>query len=371
MNGLSVFLQVTTTPGAQAPAQQVDPVTTLTRAMQNADFVAAFGKLLTAGVAAVATDGVNSSFDLLRTAWGLPGAIFRRDLSGDARITELNDALLQIIGPLVLVAMAVALAGNVIQIRRGQTPSIAGAVSGIVTVGIATFIAASALWVLDFPMQAASFIFDVIGAATLVDYAGPGLIIVPTPIPFGGIILGFLYVLVMAYLTYVFYKELAWCGTLLADSALWLFAWLLPWSVPKAIGTGLGMKFIGTVFSPAVALTALRLAAPTLQDFTGGDALAQLFRILYAVVAYEAPGVLAGAIAVHLPQFGDAYLAGRAVGRWRAGPSPSGSGGGGGGAAGAGASGAVNAPRPSSPGSAGAAGGKSFVRGGLKSGRLP
>jgi hypothetical protein len=119
------------------------------------------------------------------------------------------------------------------------------------------------------------------------------------------------------------------------------------------------------VFSPIIALGALRLAAPTLNDMMPNgqvDLGNQLFRLLYAMVAYEAPAIIASAIAVRMPSVGDAYLAGRAVGMFR--PTPRGSGGGSGGGDNGGGSrsaSAADAPRATWSGSSGSATGKQWT----------
>jgi hypothetical protein len=309
------------------PGPQPDPVAVMTRLVQDSSFTSAFTTFMNNVLDGVATNFTDGMFGLLNTAWGLPGALFNRSsLESDPRITQMNGGLIVLLAGMIGAACVVAAVSNVVAIRKGQTPSFGGALMNVTTVIVAATFAVGSIDWLSFPLDFADTIFETIGSVTLQDFAQPGLVIVPTAQPIGGIILALLFFAVMAWLTYVAYKELAWCGTLLANSVLWVFAWILPWSVPRTIGGGLGMKFIGTCFSPAIMLTALRLAAPTLNDLGGqGDpALMQMFRILYAMVAYEAPGVLAGAIAVHMPAFGDAYLANRAVGFLRTGPSPSG-----------------------------------------------
>jgi len=314
----------------------------------------------------LASNGDKSGFDLLNTAWGLPGNIFHRDLAGDTRIVQLNSQLVVLLGAFVGVAMVAAAASNVISIRKGgQGGNLAGGIIAMMSIVVATVVAAPSIDILALPQDAANLIFDTIGSATIKDFANPGLQIAPTPFPFGGIILAAMYIVIFAFLTFVYYKELAWCGVLLASSGLWLFSWLLPWSVPRSIGSGLGMKFIGTLFSPAIALIALRLAAPTMADFQGGLDASQMMRMLYAAVAYEAPAVIAGAIAVHVPAFGDAWATGHATRFLRPGVrGSSGSGGHGSGPEMAGHSGAATAPRPTSSGHMGSATAKSVFRGG-------
>jgi hypothetical protein len=328
-----------------------------------------FAEKLIFGTDKLGENFANGMFDLLRTAWGLPSFLTSRPLDKtveDSRIVQLNTATLVVLPGLILAATAAAGAANLLSIRHGRVPSFDGALVGYMSVLFAAIVAAANLLVLRLPIDVANLIFEAIGAATIRDYAESGLTVVKTPVPIGGVILALVYFVVMAFLTYVLFKELIWCGVLLAQAGLWMFAWLLPWSVPSSIGGGLGMKFIGTVFSPALALGALRLAAPTLNDFSanGVDVVNQLMRIMYAVVAYEAPAIIAGAIAVRFPSVGDAYLSGRAVGLFRPGARGGGGGGGGGGGASAAAVGAAEAPRAASPGWAGSATGKQFVRGG-------
>jgi hypothetical protein len=75
-----------------------------------------------------------------------------------------------------------------------------------------------------------------------------------------GPLLAIAYGLVWLALTVVLSIEVAWCGVLSGDAALWVLALFVP--KVNAPGAFLALRWAGSLLSPLVALTALHMAAP-------------------------------------------------------------------------------------------------------------
>ena len=308
-------------PDPPAPAPQPSPV----QVLRDPEFRTAFGELVVSGADAVVTAGANGEFELLDKAFDTPDALLNRTRENtvdDPHGAQLNDGLLRLLPGLVLAAMMLVATVNLVGVFTGAPVGPIGGLLAITVVALGALAAVNNRLLLGLLVDAVQLVLHAVGTTPIREFARPGMGIASFTAPIIGAILALAYGLVLLLLLVVLTIEIGWVVVLSSLAQLWVLASFTP--KVSGIGGHFFMRWAGSLLSPVVALAALNLGALVVgkagSQVAPGD---QLMRLIYLLIAYQAPGFVAGAIAVAFPGFADVYRAGRLIGFGRYAPPAS------------------------------------------------
>ncbi|HEY2596104.1 MAG TPA: hypothetical protein VGK33_19605, partial [Chloroflexota bacterium] len=209
--------------------------------------------------------GADGGTHLVSSIWGLP------DFLTSSRLPEhtvdqpaaaaLNDQLVKLVAGLTLVAMLLVVGHQALSVLRGEVPNPMVAMVAMTTVAGAAVVSANNRWLQHFPIDLVNLLLQTISGAPIKQFVDPVFHVAEAgDMLWNGLLLIALVVVVLG-LTVVLFIESVWCIVLGALAGLAVFGIVLP-----VFGGGcrfLLARWLGSLFSPIVALTALRLAAPS------------------------------------------------------------------------------------------------------------
>lgn len=312
---LFVFMQVAPQP-VPAPAPAPAPVQlSVSQLPAPAEYSTYLYDVAGLTVVKAATGGV----ELASSIWALPDFLISsrdpKNIIEQPDAAQLNQHLVELVAGLSIVAMLLMLGYQGATVLRGETINPMVSLGLITIVGLAGLAAVNNQALMYFPVELANLILSTISGAPIEQFVQPVFHVADAgDMLWNGILLFFL-VLVVLGLTVVLFIEAAWCLVLGVLVGLCLFGLPLP-----IFGGGCKFligRWLGSLFSPMVALTAIRLAAPSTATFVFGGVPTQgvqLLTIALLFVAWQAPGLMVAAIAVSFPSARGIYYAGRLVG---------------------------------------------------------
>jgi hypothetical protein len=306
-----VFMQVQQPIPIPAPPQPLRPMTP-----------AEFGTLLYDGGGVAGTRLANGGFAAVDQVWSLPDFLASSRLPENTvdqpEAAQLNDELVRMVAGLTLIALMLVIGYQALSVLRGEVPNPMVGAGAISVVAIAGIVAANNRWFQHFPIDLVNLILQTISGAPIRQFVGPGFHVATIGDQLWAALVAIALVLVALALTVILFIEGAWCIVLGALLGLAAFGSVLP-----IFGGGcqfLLRRWIGSLFSPVIVFTALRLAAPSTAAIAGLGAPTmgmQLLMIAFLIVAWQAPGLMVGAISVSFPSVSQMYFAGRLFGQGR------------------------------------------------------
>jgi len=226
--------------------------------------------------------------------------------------------LVRLLAGLVLVGFLLVLGYQALSVLRGEVPNPLVAAASLTVVALAALVAVNNRWFQHFPIDLVDLLLRTISGAPIRQFLGPGLHVTDLGSQLWAALIALALILVALALTVILFIEGAWCIVLGALLGLVSFGSVLP-----IFGGGsqyLLRRWIGSLFSPVVVFTALRLATPSVAQIAGLGVPTvglQLLQMAFLFVAWQAPGLVVGAIAVSFPSVAQMYFAGRLLGAGR------------------------------------------------------
>lgn len=348
-----------TQPGTPSPGPQAQVWT-----------ATSYGDLLYDGSAHAAQRLGNEGFETLGTFWNLPDFLMNsrraENTADQPDAADLNDSMVLLIPGLMLAAMALVTAANVVGSLKSGEVNPLGVLVALSIVTFMGFVAINNRMLQHYLIDLANLLLGAISGAPIRDYAAPGAHIYNTGSLMWTALVGIGFLLLMLALTVVMFIEGAWCIVLGSQLGILLLGSATPFFGSPSVF--LIRRWMGSLFSPVLVLTALKLMSSVIANLPTGtpDVGRQFLMLAFAIVAWQAPGVMVGAISVAFPGLAQIYFAGRLFGNtWRPSDAALPRGGGDGGSSGNTAvrddPPRAQAPRNATPGQGGRVGGGTAV----------
>ncbi len=279
-----------------------------------------FGTLLYDGAGVAGTKLANGGFKALDTIWSLPNWLglsrLPQNTVDQPQAAQLNDDLIKVIPGLVMVGMVMVVGANVLGAVTGKGANPVAVLGSMTVVALAALVAVENREIQRFPIDMVNMLLNTISGAPIQQFAQPGLHVSTIVDAAVAALFAIAFFIVLLLLTFILFLEGAWCIVLGSMAGLLAIGCALP-----IFGGGaqfLLRRWLGSLFSPVVVFAALRLAAPVTNMMNGVPDLATQFLMMVMLwVAWQAPGLVVGAIAVSFPGVAQMYFAGRLLGAGR------------------------------------------------------
>lgn len=258
-------------------------------------------------------------FRKLNDFWNLPDFLMssRRpeNTVDQPDAADLNDVLTRLIPGLLIVAMVLTASANAIGLMRSGEINPLGTLGALTIVGLFGLAAVNNRLIQHYPINLLNLLLSTVAGAPIRDYASAGMNVYIDGVSLlWAAVVALVFLLLLFALTVVLFIEGAWCIVLGSMLALLIIGSITPFfSSPSQF---LIRRWLGSLFSPLLVFVALKLGTMILGNLPFGtpDTGRQFLLIAFAIVAWQAPGVMVGAISVQFPGLSQVYFARRMLG---------------------------------------------------------